>query len=151
MIGALYLGPLHPGQSSRGKIGQGLSQANLEVVLALEEHLVDVGVEELEADPLVRLGQLQQVAKRHPESLCVQPVAHADLLLQFSLHLQLWDLLLLCWSRSNRLDYSQLQVPIGGIVGGVVCACATIQHSRASTWLTAGSDIGFFPIFCQIP
>ena len=46
---------------------------------------------------------------------------------------------------------SQLQVPIGGIVGGVVCACATIQHSRASTWLTAGSDIGFFDIFCQIP
>ena len=34
----------------------------MEVVLALEEHLVDVGVEELEADPLVRFGKLQQVA-----------------------------------------------------------------------------------------
>ena len=95
MICALYLGPLYPGQPSCGKIGQGLPQANLEVVLALEEHLVDVGVEELEADPLVRLGKLQEVAKSHPESLCVKPVAHADLLLKLSLHLQLWDLLLL--------------------------------------------------------
>ena len=42
-----------------------------------------------------------------------------------------------------------LQVPrqSGGNVGGVVCACATIQHSRASTWLTAGTDIGFFGKF----
>ena len=42
-----------------------------------------------------------------------------------------------------------LQVPIqsGGNVEGLVCACATIQHSRASTWLTAATDIGFFANF----
>ena len=67
---AADLAPLDAGEAPRLELGEGLADADHEVGLALEERAVHVGVEELEDDPAVRLGQLQEVPQRHAQLLC---------------------------------------------------------------------------------
>ena len=69
------LAPLDAAQPARLEEGERLPDADHEVGLALEERPVDVGVEELVAHPLVSLGKLQQVPKRHAQLVCFSVVS----------------------------------------------------------------------------